>query len=112
MARKRSVAFCMAVITILFVFACIPVAATEKSVKPCSDDPLPLSLASPVNQRVYILPSYDEAASFTPARKLYELPASYELYEAREILCDFAVCEDLGQVPDLCCIESITPRAP
>ncbi len=112
MARIRTVAFCMAVITFLFVIACIPATATEEYAEPCSDAPLPLSLAAPVAQRIYILPSYDEATSFTPARKLYELPASCEVYEVREVLCAFAVCEDFGQASDLCCIESITPRAP
>ena len=112
MAQKRTVAFCMAVITLLFVIACIPVTAAEKSADPCTENPLPLSLAVPIAERMYFLPPYDEAASFTPTKKLYDLPVSFEIQEVRETSCTFTVIEDCGQATDSYCIESITPRAP
>lgn len=110
MAQKRTVAFCMAVITFLFVIACIPAVAEENM--PCSENPLPLSLAAPVAERMYFLPPYDEAANFTPAKRLYDLPVACEIQEVRETAGTFADCEVFGQASDLYCIESITPRAP
>ena len=112
MARRRTVAFCMAVITVFFIIACIPALSVTARDISCSENPLPLSLASPVSERMCFLPSYDEATSFTPAKKLYDLPISYEIREVREVSGVFAVCEVLGQAMDLYCIESISPRAP
>ena len=110
MARKRIVAFFMVIVTILFVIACIPAVAEEN--KPCAENPLPISLASPAREIMYFLPSYDEAVSFTPVKKLYDLPASFEIQEVRENLNSFSFEDGFGQAVDLYCIESISPRAP
>ncbi len=112
MTRKRTVAFCMAFVTMLFVIACIPVTSVTASVEPCSENSLPLSLAAPAGERMYFLPPYDEVASFTPLKKLYNLPVTYEVFEIRENLNYFVECEIHGQAGELCHIESITPRAP
>ena len=112
MTKRRTVALCMAVITVFFVFACIPAPTAEAVVSHKSENPLPLSLASPAREIMYFLPSYDEAANFTPAKRLYDLPVSCEVQAVREVMASFAVCESFGQAVDLCCIESISPRAP
>ena len=112
MTKRRAVALCMAVITMFFVFACIPAPTVEATVSHKSENPLPLSLASPARKVMYFLPSYDEVANFTPAKKLYDLPAVCEVQAVREAMASFAVCESFGQAVDLYCIESISPRAP
>ena len=110
--QRRAVALCMAVITMFFVIATVPASPAEATVCHSGDNPLPLSLASPVRETMYFLPSYDEAACFTPAKKLYDLPVAFTFQEVREDLNFFAVCEVLGQASDFCFVESITPRAP
>lgn len=112
MTRKRMIAFCMVTITVLFVIACIPASTVAASAEPCSQDSLPLSLAVPLGERMYFLPPHDEVASFTPARKLYDLPALFEINKISEVSVSFAEYETCRQVTDLYRSESITPRAP
>ena len=112
MLLKRIWAFCMAALTVFFVIACIPPVCEVSTVAQSSDNPLPLSLAAPLGEKMYFLPPYDETANFTPAKKLYDLPVLFEFDEVREVSASFAEDEVFSQFTDLCCIESITPRAP